>query len=412
MILTSRERVRMALNHEEPDKIPIDFGGMRSSGISAIGYNKLKKYLKMTDGATKVYDVFQQLAEPEEKLMKRMGADVIQLHRLCPTFGLDIRAWKESILQDGSNCMVPKDFNPITNDEEGLDIVKDGTVIARMPKDGFYFDQIHHPYANVQTKEDIDNIPMEKITDEELEYLSKTAKKLYEETDYAILGAFGGNILESGQIDWGYERFYMELALNPDLVHYYLQKLTDVYLYNLEKYLKAVGQYIDIIQFGDDLGTQENLQLSVTMYREMIKPYHKAQFQYVQQNYPDVKVLFHSCGAIYNIIPDLIDAGVQALNPIQLSAKGMDPVKLKEEFGKDLVFWGGGVDTQQTVTSGTVEDIQNEVKQQIEIFASGGGFVFTQVHNIQSDIEPEKVLAIYDSAIKFRDYPILSGGYE
>lgn len=407
MILTSRERVRMALNHEEPDKIPIDFGGMRSSGISAIGYNKLKKHLKMTDGATKVYDVFQQLAEPEEKLMKRMGADVIQLHRLRPTFGLDIREWKESILQDGSNCRVPKDFNPITNKDEGLDIVKDGTVIARMPKDGFYFDQIHHPYADVQTKEDIDKIPMEKITDEELEYLRKTAKILYEKTDYAILGAFGGNILESGQIDWGYERFYMELALNPELVHYYLQKLTDVYLYNLEKYLNAVGQYIDIIQFGDDLGTQENLQLSVNMYREMIKPYHKAQFQYVQQNYPNVKVLFHSCGAIYNIIPDLIDAGVQALNPIQLSAKGMDPVKLKEEFGKDLVFWGGGVDTQQTVTSGTVEDIQNEVKQQIEIFASGGGFVFTQVHNIQSDIEPEKVLAIYDSAIKFRDYSTL-----
>lgn len=406
MELTSRERVRLALEHKEADMVPIDFGAMRSTGISAIAYNKLKEYLNIKDGATKLYDVFQQLAEPEESILKRFKADVVQLHRYEPAFGINILKWKEGTLQDGSKCLVPYDFNPVKNEDGSLDVVVDGVPIARMPKDGYYFDVIRHPYKDCTTIEDIDKIPVNEISDVEIEYLKKEAKRLYEETDYAILACFGGNIFEAGQTDWGYETFFIQLALNPDLMHYYFERLTQAYLRDLEKYLGAVGEYIDVIQFGDDLGTQINAQISVDMYREMIKPYHKRIYEYVRNNYPKVKVFLHSCGAISSLIPDLIDAGVEVLNPVQLSASNMDAATLKREYGKHLTFWGGGVSTQTTVTFGTVEDIKKEVEELMGIFAPGGGFVFTQVHNIQANISPEKVVAIYDTANKFRDYKL------
>lgn len=401
--LTSRQRVRLALNHQQPDKTPIDFGAMRSTGINAIAYNKLKKHLGIQEGQTKVYDIFQQLAEPEEKIMKIMGADVIQLHRFEPAFGINIANWRQGKLMDGSNCLYPQDFNPIENSKGDLDIVKGDTVIARMPKGGYYFDVIHHPYAQAQSIDDIDKIPIPEITDEELSFLTQRARELYEQTDYAILASFGGNILEAGQTDWGYERFFMEMALNPDLIHYYLDRLTRGYLRDLEKYLNAVGKYIDVIQFGDDLGTQENAQISVPMYREIIKPYHSRQYQYVRNNFPDVKVFVHSCGAIYDLIPDLIDAGVEILNPVQLSARNMDPVKLKKEFGKHLTFWGGGISTQTTLTFGNLQEIRNEVGELMRIFSPGGGFIFTQVHNIQADILPEKIMEVYKTANGLRD---------
>lgn len=404
--MTSRERVRMALRHKEPDKIPIDFGGMRSTGISAMGYNKLKKYLGITGGETKLYDVLQQLAEPELDVLKIMGGDVVQLHRLEPAFGIKIDKWKPGKLPDGSDCMQPYDFSPVTDEKGNLEVKIGDTVYGRMPKGGYYFDMVYHGYENVQTKEDMEAIPLPVITDEELEYLRKEAKRLYETTDYAILGAFGGNIFETGQFDWGYERYYTELALNPDLMHHYHQRLADAWVVALERYLGAVGEYIDVIQFGDDLGTQVNSQISVDMYREMIKPYHKVQYQFVKKNYPDVKVFLHCCGAISKLIPDLIDAGVEVLNPVQLSASGMDPVQLKKEYGNDLTFWGAGCNTQTTATFGSIEDIREEVEKYIKIFAPGGGFVFTQIHNLQVNVTPEKMMAIYDTAKKLRDYPV------
>lgn len=405
--MTSRERVRMALRHQEPDKVPIDFGGMRSTGISAMAYNKLKEYLGIKGGVTKLYDIQQQLAEPELEIVDMMGGDVVQLHRLEPSFGIKIDRWKPGKLPDGSDCIEPYDLNPVVNEKGGLDIKAGDTVIATMPKGGYYYDVVYHAYENVETKEDIDKLPVPVITDEELEYLRKEAKRLYETTDKAILGAFGGNIFEMGQVEWGYEKYFSMLALEPELMHYYHQRLADAWLVALERYLGAVGEYIDVIQFGDDLGTQLNSQISVDMYREMIKPYHKVQYQYVRKNYPNVKVFLHCCGAIYNLIPDLIDAGVEVLNPVQLSAKGMDPVRLKQEFGKDLVFWGAGCNTQTTATFGTVDEVAAEVEKYMKIFAPGGGFVFTQIHNIQVNVPPENVVAIYETAKKFRNYPVV-----
>lgn len=404
---TSRERIRLALEHKEADMVPIDFGGMRSTGINAIGYNNLKKYLNINGGETKVYDIFQQLAEPEIEILKIMKGDVVQLHRFEPSFGINIKKWKPSKLQDGSDCIVPFDYNPVVNNKGDLEIISNNIVVARMIKVGLYFDSINHPYENVETETDIDKILVGEISDEEVEFLKKEAKRLYSETNYAILGSFGGNILEAGESDWGYENFFIQMAINPDLVHYYCERITDAYLRDLKKYLDAVGEYIDVIQFGDDLGTQQNPLISPTMYREIIKPYHKKQYEFVRNNYPHVKVFVHSCGSIYNLIPDLIDAGVEVLNPIQLSARNMDPVKLKKEFGRNLTFWGAGISTQTTATFGSLQDIKKEVESLIKIFAPGGGFVFTQVHNIQANISPEKIMAIYGTANKFRKYPIM-----
>ncbi len=300
--MNSRERVRMALEHKEADRVPIDFGGMRSTGIAAIAYNKVKEHLGMSKGHTKLYDVYQQLAEPEDMMLERFHGDVVQLHRLSPAFGIEIKEWKEGILPGGSKCLVPKDFSPIENEDGDLEIHRDGKVIAKMPEGGLYFDSCYTPYANCETTEDIDKIAVHYITDEELDYLESEAKRLYENTDKAILASFGGNIIEAGEGDWGFENFFIQMAMEPDLIHYYLNRMTDVYMSNLERYLKRLGKYIDVIQFGDDLGMQDNTLISKRMYQRMIKPYHKRQFKFVQKNYPKVKVFFHSCGAIFNLI--------------------------------------------------------------------------------------------------------------
>jgi uroporphyrinogen decarboxylase len=405
MEMTSRERILAALRHEKTDLLPIDFGGMRSTGINALAYQRLKKHLGMNiDKPFKLYDVFQQLAEPELEIVKRMGGDVVQAHRFCPAFGIKIDAWKPGKLQDGSQCLVPRDYNPAMN-ERGEQEIRSGKItIAKMPATGLYFDQVHHPYEKVETIAEIDQIEIPEVSEAELRFLEQEARDLYENTDQAVLFAFGGNIFEAGQINWGYEKFFIDLSLNPDLVHYYFQKITDAYMRDLEKIMPVIGKYIHLIQFGDDLGTQEALQISPRMYREMIKPYHARQYQFIRNNYPKVKVFLHSCGAIYDLIPDLIDTGVEVLNPVQISAKGMDPVRLKKEFGNQLTFWGGGANMQYTVPGGTIEQIKREVRELIAIFAPGGGYVFNQVHNIQANIPPEKIMAIYDTALEFRNF--------
>ena len=375
---------------------------MRSSGISAIAYNKLKEYLGIKGGETRLFDLYQQLAEPELEVLDRLGGDVVPLSRLAPAFGIRSDRWKPGKLPDGSDCMVPYGFDPVENDRGDLEIIKDGHVVAKMPKGGLYYDTVYFPYANAETIDDVDKIPITGISDEELLYLKKEAQRLYETTDKAVMGLFGGNVLEWGQGEWGYEKFFLTMAENPDLVLYWLDKLVNVHMSDLKKYMDAVGEYINIIQFSDDLGTQLAPMISPNMYREMIKPYHKKLYGYVRDNYPKAKVFIHCCGAIFDLLPDLIDAGVEIINPVQISAAGMDPRKLKDNFGNDLSFWGGGADMQGFVNRNEIPAIKPHVRELIDIFPPGGGFVFNQVHNIQADIPPEKVMAIYEVALEAR----------
>ncbi|MEK6572633.1 MAG: uroporphyrinogen decarboxylase family protein, partial [Bacteroidota bacterium] len=233
----------------------------------------------------------------------------------------------------------------------------------------------------------------------------KKAKFLYKNTDYAIMGGFGGNILECGQEVRGWGNFMMDLVGNRSFAEDLMDELVEMHLTNLKGFLQAVGDYIQIIQVGDDMGTQEASQISLEMYRELVKPRHRRIYQYVKEH-SRLYVFLHSCGSIYDLIPDLIEIGVDILNPIQTSAGGMDPARLKREFGSKVTFWGGGCDTQYMLPRATPEEIDKHVRERIGIFAPGGGFVFTQVHNIQADIPPENILAMFNAVKSYRNYPI------
>jgi len=401
--MKSRERVLTTLQHREPDKVPIDFGGMRSTGIMAIAYNRLKKHLGINDGVTRVYDVGQQLAEPELEILNRFEIDVIDLSN---TFGEASADWKNWTLPDGSQGQIYKMWYPVKKDNAW--VLMDGArVTSRMPEGVLYFEPCNPPLEHAETAADIKNHRWYYFQDEDLKMLEQRARQLFNETDFAIMGGFGGNILENGQGLRGWSNFMMDLVINQSFAEDLMDKMVEVHLKNLEGYLQAVGKYIQIIQMGDDLGTQAATQLSPDMYRELIKPRHRQVYQYVKKH-SDVFVFLHSCGSIYDLIPDLIDAGADILNPVQTSASKMDPVRLKAEFGDKITFWGGGVDTQHVLPESTPAEIEEHVKERIRIFAPGGGFVFATVHNVQANVPPENVVATFETVKKYRTYPIHS----
>ncbi len=401
--MTSRERVLTALAHKEPDRVPIDFGGMRSTGIMAIAYNKLKSYLGIATGETRVYDTMQQLALPEPPILERFRVDVIDLNN---TLGRFPEEWKDWTLPDGSPAKVPIDFNPVR--EGNCLVVRDelGRVQMRMPDGCLYFEPCFNPLAEANTFADVDRLfEMKPVERKDLITLQERAKWLYENTDYAIMLGFGGNILEGGQNAFGWERFMTEIALNTELVEYALDKMLEVYMENLRIYIEMLGDYIQLIQMGDDLGTQVATMLSPSLYRRVVKPRHAKQYWYIREH-SNIHVFLHACGSCWEIMADLVEEGVEALNPVQTSASGMEPRRLKKEFGDKLTFWGGGCDTQSVLPNASPEEIERHVKERIEIFAPGGGFVFTQIHNVQANVPPQNVVACYDAAWKYGKYPI------
>ena len=381
--------------------MPIDFGGMRSTGIMAIAYNKLKAHLGITDGETRLYDTGQQLALPEPPILDRFHVDVIDL---LNTLGRFPEEWKDWTLPDGSPAKAPVGWNPVKV-EDGWELRRpDGIVEARMPASCLYFESCYRPLADTETIADIERHDWSTVKSEDLWELKERAKWLYENTDYAIMFGFGGNILEGGQNAFGWERFMTEIALNTELVEYALDKMVEVYMEDLRVYLDAIGPYIQLIQMGDDLGTQTATMLSPEMYRKVVKPRHAKQYRFIREHPSDVHVFLHACGSCYDIMGDLVDEGVEALNPVQTSAVGMDPVRLKKEFGDYLAFWGGGCDTQSVLPNATPEEIDRHVRERIEIFAPGGGYVFNQIHNVQSNVPPENVVAMFDAAWKHGKY--------
>jgi uroporphyrinogen decarboxylase len=397
--MKSRERVLTALAHKEPDRVPIDFGGMRSTGIMALAYAPLRRLLRVEDGSIDVYDVGQQLALIEEPVRQRFGVDVVPLDYDA------LGPWQPYTLPDGTPARIPARYRFERGEDGTLYLLDDdGRRVSAMPPGGFYFDAIYHPLANARTVDDLKAYRWGEVGDAELARLREAARKLHDETDYAIMGAFGGNILESGQGLRGWEQFMLDLAYGGLFLETFLELLTEHHLRNLERYLKAVGEYIHIIQMGDDLGTQRGPQLSVAMYRRWIKPYHKRIYSWVHEHYPHIYVFLHSCGSIYDLIPDLIDEGVQVLNPVQTSAYGMDPARLKREFGRDIVFWGGGCETQTTLPHGTPGEVRRQVRERLEIFAPGGGYVFNQIHNVQYGVPAENVVAMFEAALEYGRY--------
>ena len=397
--MTSRERVLKAIRHEEPDRLPIDFGGMASTGIMAIAYDRLKKHLGITNGEIRVVDMGQQLAEVEPEILSRFGVDVISSGN---SLGEAAELWKPWKLPNGVDCKIPAGFD-LRPDEEngGWLILENGMPMHRMSPSSLYFSEAIHLLAGLTTPEELQYVPRPIISDEELKFLEMRAKALYENTDFAIMANFGGNILETGNSLRGFSRFMMDLAKGGAFTEDLIGGIVETQLKNLSLFLETVGNYVQIIQFGDDLGMQDRMIMSRSMYQKHIFPGHQTLFQYVHQN-SNCAVFLHSCGSIRPLIPDLIAAGVDILNPVQTSAKDMDPVQLKSDFGDQITFWGGGCDTQHVLPFATPDEIAQHVREQIEIFAPGGGFVFNQIHNIQADIKPENIVAMFDTAREFR----------
>jgi len=415
--MTRRERVLAALDHREPDRVPVDLGAMRSTGISAVAYGRLKNYLGLAGGSIDVYDVIQQLARPEQAVLDYFDTDVVDLGRV---FLEDDADWKPFVLPDGQAARVPSYIRFIPDGAGGrLALAGDGTPIGAMPADSFYVDQVVFPllewdgedlsvldrlaeFQNHVTWAALPSPPHHlSPTPENLAEIRRRALALRETTDYAVMVGFGGNLMEWGQFLRRMDQFFIDLAASPATAIALLDKLVESHLAALDRFLPAVDGAADIIQMGDDLGTQNALEISPRMYREIFKPRQKILFDFIKKR-SNLRVFLHSCGAIADILPDLIEVGVDIINPVQTSAKGMDPARLKREFGKDVTFWGGGCDTQRVLPLGSPAEIVDHVKGRIETLAPGGGFVFTQVHNIMPHVPPRNVAAMVETVRKFR----------
>ena len=396
--MNSRERVLCAINHQQPDRVPIDVGGTRQSGIAASTYHQLKESLGISS-TTRVCDLYQMLADVERPVMERFGADVVGLNRPAIAFNIRNENWKPWQMFDGTPVEVPGGFEPAVEDNGDLLLVDDGEPVARMPKDGFYFDRVDkYPGA---AHVDLDGYEPPRLTDQEVEHYRAQSEALYQNTDFAIVAPMGPPYeLFYGLGTGDFENWMITLASEPDYVSALYEKLVDAWLDNLRRFVDAVGDRVHILQVNDDFGTQHSLFLSVEMYRNQIMPYYKRGLDWVHEN-TDMKVLLHSDGAIFPLIPSLIETGFDILNPVQTSANGMDAQRLKDEFGGQLSFWGGSLDCQKTLPYGTTEEVVREVQEHLRVFAPGGGYVFTSVHNIQANVPPENVIAMYDTALAF-----------
>lgn len=396
--MTSRERLLTALRHKSPDAVPLDIGGTESSGITAVAYHRLREHLAMSTGDIEVFDVYQQVVKIEDDLRTRLRIDTVPLM-------FEPISWKAHLLPDGSPCRIPSGWTPEPL-EDGSQVVRDteGHVVARMPKGGFYFEPVRPPLAAVA---DTDGLRRHEDTiaafdrpaflDEPMQATGDRARHLAETTDLALVANLQFHLLAAGQILRGYESFMVDLLLNKPLAHALLRRLVHAYKDRVEHFSRYSGRASDVVLVNDDLGTQHGPMLSLDCYREMIWPYQKELFQFIKKK-TGAFLLFHSCGSVHEFIPLLIEAGVDALNPVQVSAAGMDTQRLKKEFGRDLTFWGGGCDTQQVLRCGSPAQIRDEVKRRVnDLAADGGGFVFTQVHNIQPDVPSRNVMIMLEA---------------
>lgn len=407
-MMTSQERVLASLNHRQPDRVPIDLSAHRSSGIAAIAYPKVRAALGLEPRTVYVYDPVQQLAIIDEDVLERFGIDVTEIGR---AFCHEEKWWTDWTLPDGTPCKMPVWAKPERNGSEWVVRAPKGHIMARMPEWSVTFDQAWWPFLDGE--EDFSKI--EELLKEHMwpgmpsppgpsisgpEELTGPVSTMRKKTQRAIIGGFGGNLLEMGQFHYRMDNFLMLLAGEPKRAHGFLDALVEIYMRKLERFLAAVGPYIDIIGFGDDLGSQNRTQISPQMYREFFKPRHAMMWARAKQ-LANVKVMLHSCGAVRPLLPDLIDAGLDAINPVQISCRGMEAEGLKRDFGKDLCFWGGGCDTQHMLPNGTPAQIREHVLHQCEVMAPGGGFVFQQVHNIMANVPAENIIAMYDAVREF-----------
>jgi len=398
--VTSRQRVLAALNHEEPDRVPLDLGGSFVTGIAATSLHALRRHLGLEQRPVKVYDAYQMLGEVELDLVDRLQLDCLPVEPPSLTMGLRREGWKPWTLMDGTEVLMPGQFE-VETAPNGDWLFPPGQPLYRMPGGGFYFDTIgyadfHPDWEPPPLQHFRDSFARQRIADEDLELLRSQAQLLRRHTDKALLlGAWPylGLAYTGSLTDW-----WALLGRDRGYVKELFAISTEWSLRSLEQLWDALGGSIDVIAMsGLDFGTQRSEWFAPEVFAEVYFPCLREQFGWVHEHTP-WKTFEHSCGSIPNVIPYLIEAGLDALNPVQTSAAGMDPRWLKATFGDRLTFWGGGVETQSTLPFGTPEEVRAEVQERLRIFAPGGGYVFCPIHNIQPNTPPGNIAAAYEAA--------------
>ena len=401
--MTSRERVIAAIERKNLDRVPIDLGGTAVSTILAEAYHELLKKLNI-DKSIRVADTQQFFVYVDDEVAKLFNTDVIPLYGLRDFDGFRRdKGWKDWKTPHANvPVKVFKDFNPkVTKD--GSYIVENAGFVYRLPPKGFYFDAVKSPLENAKTVKDIESYDIPIMDEEEKEWYGKKAKELREGTDKFIVADIVGGWTDIAGPMMGNVNFYMATVANKPLVHALMEKLNEVWKKRVDILRKVAGDNIDAIIMYSDLGAEKGGMYSNKTVKEMVIPYIREFYDYVRKisNY---YIILHSCGSVYQYIPDLIDAGVNILNPVQVGAANMEPEKLKREFGKYLTFWGGAVDPQHVLFPKSPKEVSEYAIHSTKVFKEEGGFVFTQPHNIQPGVPPENVIALYEVGNKYGKY--------
>ena len=405
--MTSRECVLASIEHKNPGRLPMDLGSNVSAGISGMAYGKLKEYLGITHGHNRIYDVVQQVAQPEIEVLDIIGADVLDVGRV---FNVEDKDWYDVTLSNGVQAQWPAWFRPVHNPDGSYDwFDSEGTLIARMPRNGMCFDQQCFPYKDDIPKDFSDlghamgqviwsalvHSPWDHAGEDHFwETLRERCLVLRASTDRALMVTCGCNFFEWGTFLRRMENFLMDIYEEPEWVIELNEHLLESHMKSLSKTVEYLDGIVDIVRFGDDLGMNNNMFMSLEKYREIFKPFHTKLNDYVH-SHSSMKTLLHSCGSIFPVIGDLAEAGFDIINPVQTSARNMDPADLKREYGKDITFWGGGCNTRKILNKATPQEVYDYCRRVIDIFFQDGGFIFNQEHNILGDVPPENIMAMY-----------------
>jgi hypothetical protein len=424
MSTTSRERVELALAHKEPDKVPLDLGGSVTSSMQVNSVYLLRQALGLDAPGTpvKVVEPFQMLGEIAPDLMEALGVDVVGLGMPKNFFGYKNEGWKPWTTFDGTPVLVPESFNTEPDARGDIPMYPQGDrkapPSARMPNGGWYFDAIvRQPPIDDEKLNVADNLEeFGLVSDDELAYLGRETERLYA-TGKAIVGNFGGTSFGDIALVPGVqlkhpkgirdiEEWYVSTSIRRDYVYEIFERQCEIALQNLEKIYKVVGDRVTVIwATGTDFGTQNGPFISPRAYRNLFKPFHVEINNWVHR-YTPWKSLIHSCGSIWRLLDDMVDAGFDILNPVQTAAVDMAPAALKQKYGDRLTFWGGGIDTQSTLPFGTPEQIRDQVCERMKTFGKQGGFVFNSIHNVQARIPVKNLVALYEAVNEYRNYPL------
>jgi hypothetical protein len=407
MMMDSRQRVLSAIDHQPVDRVPLDLGGTRVTSIHPTALASLRQELGLEYEPPKVMDVWQMVAWVDQPVAQALGVDVLPVPRLNMEFGMRLDRWMNWELpligspQVGvaygrpTSVRISERFAPRVETDGRLLLYLGDKPVAVMVPGSAYFDALIEQSMRYSPPS-LESLPLSPFSDEELAWRRQWAETLRSETDKFLMGDFGVNL---GR--WGsYQEWLLHIAANPEWTLAWYERKVELLLQDVQLYYEAVGENIDGIYLMEDFGTQDSMLVSPTMWRKMIKPFYQRFFTWIKQN-TGWKIFFHSDGAIYPIIQDLIEIGVDILNPPQTNAKGMEPQRLKNEFGDRLTFWGAGVETQDVLPFGRPDQVRGQVLERMKIFSPGGGYVFSTIHNIQHDVPIENILAVYAAYREF-----------